>query len=145
MTDIHKTAVVPYSADEMYALVVDIESYPDFLPWCAGAKLINRDEHHSFGTVVLKAGKIRYSFTTENIVQPGREIKMRHVKGPFKHLNGSWQFEPADNTSCAVTLDVSFEFKNKVIKLALGKILNRIMGTMIDSFTQRAIEIYGQR
>ena len=136
---------MPYSADEMYELIVDIESYPDFLPWCAGAKVVNHDQHHSIGTVDLKAGKLSYSFTTKNTMQPGSEIKMRLVKGPFRHLNGSWQFESAGNSSCAVTLDVSFEFKNKVIKLALGKILNRIMETIIDSFAQRAIEIYGRR
>ncbi len=145
LTEIHKTTVVPYSAEEMYALVFDIESYPDFLPWCSGSQLLVHNTYHSTGTVSLEAGMIKQSFTTENTMKPGRSIEMKLVKGPFKHLNGSWYFEPVDDKSCTISFNISFEFKNKLVKLALGKIFNRIMDSLVASFIQRAGEVYGQR
>jgi ribosome-associated toxin RatA of RatAB toxin-antitoxin module len=145
LTEIFKTSVVPYSANEMYALVNDIESYPDFLPWCSASHILHQDKYKLTASVSIKAGKIKYTFTTENIMQPGQHIKMRLVKGPFKRLKGKWLFVPVHEKSCTITLDMDFEFKNNLIKLTLSGVFNRIMNSLVDSFTKRAIEIYGKR
>lgn len=145
LVEIHKSAVVPYSADEMYALVNDIESYPVFLPWCSAAEVLNRGPRQLTASVSLEAGKIKQSFTTKNTMQPGRSIDMRLIKGPFKHLTGSWKFGPLNENSCTVSLDMNFEFKNKLLKLALSSTFNKIMKTLVESFTRRAEAIYGRR
>lgn len=145
LTAIHKSRFVPYSADEMYALVNDIESYPDFLDWCKRAEILYAAETHLQATIAIEAGKIKQSFTTENRMQPGRSISMQLVEGPFKFLSGKWQFEPQDHQTCKITLNIQFEFKNKLLKLALNKTFNYIMDGLVESFSQRASEIYGNR
>lgn len=145
MTAIKKSTVVPYSAEEMYALVNDIEAYPDFLRWCKDAKIINANENRLQATVFIEAGKIKQSFTTENTMQSGRRINMRLVEGPFKYLTGCWKFEPQDEQSCHISLEIDFEFKNKLMKLALSHTFNHIMDNMVDSFSNRASEVYGRR
>ena len=144
LNEIHKSTVVPYSAEAMYDLVNDIPSYPEFLPWCRSAGVRNRSDTHLRASLTLEAGKIRQSFTTENTMQPGRRIEMRLVEGPFKFLSGCWRFESLAPQSCSVRLDIQFEFRNKVLKLALGKAFNHILETLVDSFIQRAGEIHGQ-
>lgn len=145
MVAIHKITQVPYSADEMYALVNDIEAYPEFLDWCKTAQVMNQSETHLQATVAVEVGKIKQSFSTENTMQPGRRITMKLVEGPFKFLSGCWQFDPRGEQSCDIRLDLEFEFKNKLLKMALSHTFNRIMDTMVDAFTNRAQEIYGNR
>lgn len=145
MVAIHKITQVPYSADEMYALVNDIEAYPEFLDWCRTAQVVNRSETHLQATVAVEVGKIKQSFSTENTMLPGRRITMQLVEGPFKFLSGCWQFDPRGEQSCNIRLDLEFEFKNKLLKMALSHTFNRIMDTMVDAFTRRAQEIYGKR
>ena len=129
----------------MYALVNDIEAYPDFLSWCKTAQVINKTDTHLQATVAVEVGKIKQSFSTENTMQQGRRITMQLVEGPFKFLSGCWQFDPQGEQSCNIRLDLEFEFKNKLLKMALSHTFNRIMDTMVDAFTKRAHEIYGKR
>ena len=143
MTEIQKTATVPYSASQMYALVSDIESYPEFLPWCSHARIQERFNEHLRASLTFRASKLEHSFTTENTMQPDRMISVRLIEGPFKHLTGSWQFEARDDAHCFITLRMQFEFKNKVLKLALGKTFNKIINSLVDAFSQRARELYG--
>jgi len=143
LIEIHKSAVVPYSAEAMYALVNDIDAYPEFLPWCRDTAVRNRSDTHLQATLTLEAGKIRQSFTTENTMQPGRMIEMRLLEGPFKYLTGCWRFEPLSPRACNVRLDIQFEFKNKVLKLALNKVFKHILVSLVDSFIERAREIHG--
>jgi len=145
MTEISKTAVVPYTSNEMYALVNDIESYPAFLPWCIAAKILSKKEESLIATLSLAMGKIKQSFTTENTMLEGSRIDMRLIEGPFKHLSGYWKFNPEDEHSCNIQLHMNYEFKNKIIKYALGKVFYIVIDTMVESFVQRAQHIYGNR
>jgi len=129
----------------MYALVNNIEDYPDFLTWCKTAQVTDETDTHLQATVAVEVGKIKQSFSTENTMQPGRRITMQLVEGPFKFLSGRWQFEPENDKSCQIRLDLEFEFKNKLLKMALSHTFNRIMDNMVDAFTKRAREIYGKR
>ncbi|MCH8079845.1 MAG: type II toxin-antitoxin system RatA family toxin [Proteobacteria bacterium] len=145
MTEISKTAVVPYTPSEMYALVNDIESYPVFLPWCTTAKILSKQEESLIATLTLAMGKIKQSFTTENTMREGSRIDMQLIDGPFKHLSGYWKFNPEDQQSCHIQLHMNYEFKNKIIKYALGKVFYIVMNTLVESFVQRAQQIYGNR
>ena len=134
-----------YSAEEMYDLVNDIEAYPQFLPWCTAAQIVSRNDNTLRARIALAKGKIKQSFTTANTLQPGRAIHMRLVEGPFKHLTGNWRFAPLDAHSCQVSLEMNFEFANRIISLALGPIFNRILNALVRAFQQRAVDLYGRR
>lgn len=126
----------------MYELVNDIEAYPSFLPWCVDARILEKAEHKLTATVSLAAGKIKQSFTTENTMQKYQRIDVKLVTGPFKYLNGSWRFD-AENNCCHISIDMEFEFSNKLMKLALDRIFSHIINTLIETFTQRAHQVYG--
>lgn len=143
MTTVHKTALVAYSAEQMYALVNDVNAYPEFLPWCSSSRVLSQTETTLSAELTLKAGKITQSFTTNNTMTPGKSIEVGLVKGPFKKLNGGWQFQDEANGHCLITLDMSFEFKNRLLKMALEKVFNSIVNNLIQAFTDRAKIIYG--
>ena len=143
MTTIHKTATVPYSAQQMYKLVNDIKAYPEFLSWCSESRVISPGENALSASLTMQAGKIKQSFTTQNTMVPGKEIHVKLIKGPFKHLTGHWLFEDKPNNMCLITLDMSFEYKNSLLKMALSTVFTKIVDSLVDSFTKRAKQLYG--
>lgn len=142
MTRIHKSAVVPFSASQIYALVNDIESYPQFLPWCTGAQILARGEGELTARLALSIGKLRKTLTTRNTLRPGECIEMCLVEGPFRHLRGEWRFQQ-NGTSCRISLDMDFEFKSRMLKLALGAPFRKIADSMMEAFIRRAEALYG--
>lgn len=145
MTEISKTTVVPYTPEEMYVLVNDIESYPAFLPWCTAAKILTQQEESLTATLSLALGKIKQSFTTENTMKEGSRIEIQLIEGPFKYLSGYWKFNREDEQSCHIQLHMNFEFKNKIVKHTLGKAFYKVMDSLVESFVQRAQQVYGNR
>jgi ribosome-associated toxin RatA of RatAB toxin-antitoxin module len=129
----------------MYALVIDVESYPEFLPWCSHAQVHSGNETHSIASMSLAIGKITHTFTTENNMEPGRSINIQLVKGPFKDLHGYWLFDPIDEKNCSIALKMNFEFKSRLLKLTIGKAFNLILDSLVDAFAQRAQQVYGRR
>ena len=145
MTSISKSAAVSHSAEQMYELVNDVEAYPSFLPWCTDSSIISRGDDYMTASISLAKGKVRQTFTTRNTMLPGRRIEISLLKGPFKHLEGYWLFEPKDDHSCHVYIKMDFEFSNKLVRLALEKIFSHIINTLIETFTRRADQIYGEQ
>lgn len=143
MITINKSATVPFSAEQMYGLVNDIDAYQDFLPWCVGSKVLSRGEEQLTASLSFAAGNIRQTLTTENKMQPGRRIDVRLLSGPFRHLSGRWQLDPAGDKNCYISLQMDFEFKNKIVQIALDKVFSRIINSLIEAFTERAHQIYG--
>ncbi|MBI2994738.1 MAG: type II toxin-antitoxin system RatA family toxin [Gammaproteobacteria bacterium] len=145
MDSVRKIAVVPYTAEEMYALVNDVEAYPDFLPWCSAAQVHAQNGNRVTASVSLSTAGIRQTFSTENTFQPGRRIDMRLLSGPFSRLEGYWKFDPAGDRACQVQFALDFEFRNVVLKLALSRVFHFIVNSLVDAFTRRAEQIYGTR
>jgi ribosome-associated toxin RatA of RatAB toxin-antitoxin module len=141
---INKTALVPYSAGEMYALVNDIESYASFLPWCRSSELLSQNEDEIRATLEIAHGSLRKSFTTCNRLQHNKMVEMRLEKGPFQHLEGFWRFDPLDERACKVSLDLEFEFSNKLVGMAMGPLFSQIANSLVDAFSRRAVEVYGK-
>ncbi|MHA7845714.1 type II toxin-antitoxin system RatA family toxin [Serratia sp. D1N4] len=143
MPQISRSALVPFSAEQMYQLVNDVHSYPDFLPGCTGSRVIAASHNEMTAAVdVAKAG-ISKTFTTRNTLQDNQRINMQLVDGPFRKLMGGWQFTALSPEACKVELHLDFEFTNKLIELAFGKVFKELAGNMVQAFTQRAKEIYG--
>ena len=143
MRKVSRSALVPYSADQMYALVEDFLAYPDFLPWCTGATLHFRDSDTIEASLELQRSGIKKSFTTRNTLQPGVAMGIALVGGPFRHLAGGWQFEQLGDDGSKVSLQLDFEFENRVTDTLFGRYFETTCNSLIDSFTKRAHKIYG--
>lgn len=145
MATVNKSALVLYSAAEMYRLVEDIEAYPKFLPWCRSARILSQDETEVQATLEMAKGGLHKSFTTRNRMERDRRIDIRLVEGPFKHLEGHWRFEPLRADASKVTLDMEFEFAGALLRLAVEPVFKQITHSLVDAFSKRAVEVYGKR
>ena len=144
MTRIQKSALVAYSAQQMYDLVADIEAYGEFLPWCGGASIQSRAPDSVTASILIAWRGVNKSFTTRNQLDPGRGMTLQLVDGPFKQLRGHWRFEPLDDSACKVTLDLEFEFSNRLLGMAVGPVFESIANSLVDSFHTRAKAVYGK-
>ena len=142
MSTVHREALVPFSAAQMFALVHNVADYADFLPWCESTEILEHDDVHMRASISLAHSGIRKTFTTSNRYQMDKIIEIKLVDGPFSHLEGFWQFKPLGDEGCKVIFDLEFEFSNRIIKMALGSIFNQIATTMVESFCRRAHEVY---
>jgi len=142
---IHKSALVAYTPAEMFALVSDIETYPEFLPWCRSARVIWHEGDEVKASIEMAKGSLQKAFTTHNRQQPDKMIEMRLVEGPFKRLEGFWRFDPLGQQACKVSLDLEFEFASRMLDMMIGPMFSQIANTLVDSFQQRAVEVYGKR
>ena len=142
MPTISKSALVPHSAAEMYRLVDGIPDYPEFLPWCGGASEQSRTDDEVRACVEIAYGAIHKSFSTLNRLQKGKMIEISLVDGPFKHLHGFWRFEPLDEKASKVSLDLEYEFSNRLVGMALGPAFSQIANSMVDAFVKRAGQVY---
>jgi len=141
---VEREALVPYSAEAMYELVNDIESYPGFLPWCRDARVLSRSENELTASLSLAKGGIRKSFTTRNRMEPGRLIDIQLVDGPFRHLEGEWRFEPLREDASKVKLDMRFEISHGMLDAVFGPIFHQIGNSLVDAFVRRANDIHGR-
>ncbi|MGN2672398.1 SRPBCC family protein [Aliivibrio fischeri] len=142
MPQVSRSALVPFSAKQMYDLVNDVASYPQFLPGCSGSKILEQTESTMVASVdVAKAG-IKKTFTTKNTLIDSEMIGMNLVDGPFKSLTGGWHFMALDETACKVELTLDFEFSNALVAMAFGKVFQELTNNMVNSFTQRAKQVY---
>ena len=144
MTRISKKANVKYSAIQMYTLVNDIEAYPDFLPWCTNAIITNHSNNELVASVSISIGKIKKNFTTKNTMKKGSSISMKLIKGPFKILNGEWNFQNNSSGGSVVLLEMQFEFKNKLLEYTFGAAFKKITDSLVNAFIKRAYDIYGE-
>lgn len=144
MTTISRSALVPYSPAQMFRLVDDIESYPQFLPWCRASRVLSRDIDEVRATIEIAYGALHKSFTTHNRLQQGKMIEIRLVDGPFKRLDGYWRFDELGQDGCKVSLDLDFELAPRLLNLTFGPVFSQIANSMIDAFSKRAEVVYGR-
>ncbi|WP_040576995.1 type II toxin-antitoxin system RatA family toxin [Methylophaga lonarensis] len=144
MTTITRSSLVMYTPEQMFDLVNDVEAYPKFLPWCRGSEIISKNEDVICASLDIAKGGIHHVFSTRNSLDHGRSIRIELIDGPFRHLEGFWQFSPiGDGQGCRVQLDMDFEFSTRLLDLALGPVFTQISGSLVDAFCKRAREIYG--
>ena len=146
MTTVHKSVLIWYSAEEMFALVIDVARYPEFLPWCDHAAVSSQNEHGMNAEVGIAFGGIRQVFKTRNEHVPGREVRMKLVEGPFSRLDGQWKFTPLggdQQRACKVELELNYGFDNVALGALVGPVFDKIAGSLVDAFVKRAEEVYG--
>ncbi|MCK5818545.1 MAG: SRPBCC family protein [Psychromonas sp.] len=145
MPEVSRSALLMYSADEMFQLVNDIDAYPEFLIGCVGSQIISKQGNALYASIEVAKAGIHKTFTTENTLINGQRISMKLVDGPFEHLSGNWRFLRLDDKACKVNFDLSFEFTSKLVEFTFGRIFNSLVGSMMTSFAARAKVIYGER
>jgi len=144
MYSIARSALVAHRAEDMYALVNDIESYPAFLPWCDASAVLARGEHEMVARVHIAYRGVRRSFTTRNRLTPFERIDLTLVDGPFSALSGAWAFKELRADACRIALDLRFDFAAAGAARLIGPVFKRIADSLVDSFVARAAEVHGR-
>ncbi|MEQ1880279.1 MAG: type II toxin-antitoxin system RatA family toxin [Burkholderiales bacterium] len=142
MNKVEKSVLIEYSAGQMYALVDDIERYPQFLPWCGGSEVTLREANKVQATLHINYHGIKQSFSTENRTRPGESIEVSLVKGPFRQLNGHWRFIPLAEEACKVEFKLSYEFSSRILETIIGPVFSVIANSFIEAFVKRARQLY---
>jgi len=127
----------------MFHLVNDVARYPEFLPWCPNAQVISASDTEMIATVEVAKGLLKGTFTTRNQLKPYDHIDLQLIKGPFKTLQGNWQFEHLGELGCRVHLRLSFEFESAWAGVLFNPIFQGIANTFVTAFCERAKDLYG--
>ena len=142
MRKVNRSALVPYSAAQMYALVKDVEAYPSFLPWCKDAEVHVREADVIEASLELHRGRISKRFRTRNVLRENQFLGIELVGGPFRHMSGGWTFQQLGNVGSKVELELEFEFDSRATDVIFGHFFEHTCNTLVDSFTRRAAQIY---
>lgn len=139
---IERSALVSYSAHQMYELVNNIEDYPQFMDGCVGAEVLARSDNFIEARLDLKKGKLAKSFVTRNDLVPDERIELHLLKGPFKTLEGVWTFQALSESACKVSLKLCFEFENRLLALAADPWFESMGNQLVSAVCSRAKEVY---
>lgn len=142
MPSIQRSALVAYSVSQMYDLVNDVNSYQTFLPGCEKSEVIESSETHMLASLVLSKAGIKQTLITKNTLEKDKSIAMFLADGPFQSLEGGWRFTPLSEEACKIELNLNFVFSSKLMEIAFGKVFNTLANNMVNSFSQRAKEVY---
>jgi ribosome-associated toxin RatA of RatAB toxin-antitoxin module len=142
MPSVHKTVLLPYSAEQMYALVHDVENYPAFLPWCSAATVHERSLNRMVASLGIHFHGIRQSFSTVNELHPPHRIGMTLRDGPFSSLDGLWRFQTLRADACKVEFRLDYTFKSGLLGQTLVPIFDQIARSFVDAFVRRAEQVY---
>tara|TARA_Y100000588_G_C13750912_1_gene709722 strand:- start:28 stop:462 length:435 start_codon:yes stop_codon:yes gene_type:complete len=144
MTTVKRSRVVPYSCEQMYDLVNEVERYGEFLPYFSQSEVHHRDDDEVQATLVVIAAGMSKSFTTRNRLQKNKMIEIRLVDGPFSHLEGFWRFDDVPE-GCQISFDLEFDFAGRMLSMLIGPVFEQVSNKMVDAFCDRAKDVYGAR
>lgn len=142
MSKISRSALVNFSATQMFELVDDIDNYSQFVPYCKSSSIISRSTNQVTAKLLVAKSGLAKSFTTTNSLSKPEKIDIELVEGPFEFLYGSWTFTALSEQACKIELQLNFEFKNRLATIAFSKIFNLLVESMVSAFTQRAEAVY---
>ena len=134
--------VLPYAPEQLYGLVADVERYPEFLPWCRAARVTRREENVVYADLIIGFKVFRERFTSKVTLDPPAAIGMQYVKGPMRHLNNQWRFEPHPE-GCLIDFYVDFEFRSKLLQKLVEALFHEAVRRMVGAFEGRARDLYG--
>ena len=135
--------VLPYTPEQLFALVADIERYPEFLPWCVGARIRERSANLIIADLIIGFRMFRERFTSRVAFDPPRRIDVEYTEGPFRYLNNHWVFEKAPG-GCRIDFFVDFEFKSRLLQRVIEMLFHEAVRRMVAAFEHRAEQLYGR-
>lgn len=144
LTTIQRSALVLHSAEEMFALVNDVESYPRYMEGCSHTEILDRGEDYMVARLDLKKGGVSYSFATRNELRPFEEIRLHLHSGPFRKLEGTWTFKALTENACKVSLQLEFEANSRLLGVAANSLFAGVANNLVSALGERADEIYGK-
>ncbi|WP_339860046.1 type II toxin-antitoxin system RatA family toxin [Pseudohongiella acticola] len=144
MVTIERSALVNYSAAQMYALVNDIEKYPSFMHGCQSAEVLSRTETEVVGKLTLGRAGMYYTFTTRNELVPDQSMDMSLLEGPFRRFSAIWRFDALADDACKVSLSMEFEWAGGLLGMAMEKLFQHSANTLVDELVNRAHALYGK-
>ena len=142
MYSINRSALVNFSAQQMYQLINDVDAYQDFLPWCGDSKVLEQGDDSMMASVTISFKGVNKTFTTRNTLTPYSEVAMQLKDGPFSELEGAWQFQALDSEACKISLSLEFGFSNRLVGAVIGPVFSKIADSMVESFCRRAEAVY---
>jgi ribosome-associated toxin RatA of RatAB toxin-antitoxin module len=150
MKRVHKSVLLWYSPREMYDLVVAVDQYPQFLPWCERAEVLEAEADVMTACLHLAYAGVRHAFTTRNEHVAARSVLVKLVDGPFSALDGLWQFHPigrpgGDEQACRIEFDLSYAISSGTLESVLSPVFDRVADTFVERFVMRAEQVYGSR
>lgn len=146
MKTVKKSVLIWYSPAEMYRLVIDVDAYPQFLPWCDKARVVAHEENGMLAEIGMAFSGLHQTFSTRNKHVVDRQVIIDLVNGPFSKLEGEWNFLPlgdAAQRACKVELTLTYGFDNALGRL-ISPVFDKIAGSMVDAFVKRAKQVYGE-
>jgi ribosome-associated toxin RatA of RatAB toxin-antitoxin module len=147
MKTVHKSVLIWYSPQEMYGLVTDVNQYPQFLPWCDNAKVLEQDAVGMLAEISISFSGVRQSFVTRNTHTENSRVELKLVKGPFSNLDGEWNFVPLGDGSqraCRVELTLNYSFENATLGKLVGPVFDKIASSLVEAFVKRAQQVFGE-
>ena len=141
--EVKRTALVTFTPDQMFDLVVDVERYCEFLPWVKGAQVHQKTDRDLQASITMERAGVRQSFTTRNEMDRPHWMSLKLVEGPFRTLDGLWTFTPIGTAGTKIVLDMKFDFANPIASMLFGKAFEHSIGQLIDAFVVRAKQAYG--
>lgn len=148
MKQVEKSALVWFSPAQMFDLVTDVARYPEFLPWCDRARVMEQDADGMTAEVGIAISKLSQSFVTRNTHVGQEKVLMKLIKGPFSTLEGEWTFQPVGGQSaeqsqaCKVGLVLRYDFDSVALRVLVGPVFDKIANTMVEAFVKRAQSLY---
>src|SRR5882672_4255282 len=143
MSIVGRSALVNHSAQQMFALVAEIEAYPQFLPWCDKALVSDRGLGRTLATLRINFHGLKEEFTTENRDRPHERIDMKLVSGPFRSLEGGWRFIALSDSACKIVLNLRYEFASSLLDKLVGAVFDEIANSLVDAFARQADRQFG--
>ena len=143
MALVNKSVLIGYSAEQMYTLVDRVEDYPQFLPWCGGVDVKRQEGDDMVASLAINYHGIKQTFSTRNTNVKPVSMKMTLVDGPFKHLEGTWNFKALREDACKIEFELHYEFSSKMLDQIIGPVFGKIANSFVDSFCKRAEAVYG--
>lgn len=136
---------LPYSPEQMFALVADVGRYPEFLPWCLAARIRKRETNVVHADLVIGYKFFREGFTSRVTLVPHERIDVEYIEGPFRYLNNHWRFLPSGQGHCTIDFYIDFEFRSRIFQRAVSPLFNEAVRFMVSAFEARARTLYGGR
>ena len=143
MALVEKTVLIEQSAERMFELVDHCENYPAFLPWCSQTEVKFRDATRTVATLHINYHSVKSCFTTENVKEFPRSMKICLVDGPFRRLEGAWYFKALAENACKIEFQLHYEFSSKLFEKVIGPVFSHIANSFVDAFVHRAAQVYG--
>jgi len=139
---VNRSALVTYSAQQMFDLVNDIEAYPQYMDGCVGAQVLKREGDWLEARLDLSKAGVNQSFVTRNQLKAPEWMSMTLVDGPFRYLKGKWHFSVLADNACKVSFELEFELQNKLLGMAVGKLFESVASKQVDALCARAKQVY---